>query len=58
VNHRSKSRQHKQVQQNVSGNVAQDLVSFYFTNVSDDISYKSLRQGFEVYGMMEDVLFG
>jgi hypothetical protein len=35
--------------------VNQDLVSFYFTNVPADISYKSLRQGFEVCGMMEDV---
>jgi len=33
----------------------QSYVSFYFTNVSVDISYFSLRQGFEVCGMMEDV---
>ena len=31
------------------------FVSFYFTNVPGDISYISLRQGFEVCGMMEDV---
>jgi len=33
----------------------QSYVSFYFTNVPEDISYFSLRQGFEVCGMMKDV---
>jgi len=33
----------------------QSYVSFYFTNVPVDISYISLRRGFEVCGMMEDV---
>ena len=37
------------------GSGKQSFVSFYFTNVSDDISYISLRQGFEVCGIMEDV---
>lgn len=32
-----------------------NYVCFYFTNVPDDISYKLLRQGFEVCGMTEDV---
>ena len=31
------------------------LVSFYFTNVPDNISHNSLRKGFEVCGIMEDV---
>jgi hypothetical protein len=38
-----------------NGTVNQNFVSFYFTNVLDDISYYSLRQGFEVCGIMEDV---
>ena len=33
----------------------QSFVSFYFTNVPEDISYIALRQGFEVCGIMEDV---
>jgi hypothetical protein len=41
----SKSRQRGVVKQ--SGTV-QQTVSFYFTNVPKDISYKSLHQGFEV----------
>lgn len=51
--HGSISRQQNQTHNNASGNVIQDLVSFYFTNVPDDISHMSLRQGFEVCGMME-----
>lgn len=30
-------------------------MSFYFTNVPDSITYRSLREGFEVCGIMEDV---
>ena len=37
------------------GTVKHNVVSFYFTNVSDNISYNSLRHGFEVCGIMEDV---
>lgn len=37
------------------GTVNHNFDSFYFTNVSDDITYSSLRQGFEVCGIMEDV---
>jgi hypothetical protein len=37
------------------GIVTHNLVSFYFTNVPENISYSSLRQGFEVCGIMEDV---
>ena len=32
-----------------------NFVSFYFTNVPEDISYRSLRQGFEVCGIIEDI---
>jgi len=39
----------------LSGTVQHNLVSFYFTNVPDNIPYASLRQGFEVCGIMEDV---
>jgi len=38
-----------------SGTGKPSFVSFYFTNVPDDISYVSLRQGFEVCGILEDV---
>jgi hypothetical protein len=38
----------------INGEVQSDS-SFYFTNVPHDISYISLRQGFEVCGIMEDV---
>ena len=46
--------------QNVSGKettvkVNHNVVSFYFTNIPHDITYVSLRQGFEVCGMLEDV---
>ena len=37
------------------GTLKHDVVSFYFTNVPDNISYYSLRLGFEVCGIMEDV---
>jgi len=50
--HHSIPRQHQHDQ---NGIVSQNFVSFYFTNVPDDISYSSLRQGFEVCGIMEDV---
>ena len=43
------------VQHDISGKVLPESVSFYFTNVPLDISYISLRQGFEVCGIMEDV---
>jgi len=38
-----------------SGTNHVNFVSFYFTNVPEDISYRSLRQGFEVCGIMEDI---
>ena len=38
-----------------NGMAQPSFVSFYFTNVPADISYISLRRGFEVCGMMEDV---
>ena len=37
------------------GNAKQPFVSFYFTNVPENISYISLRRGFEVCGILEDV---
>jgi len=37
------------------GKDKQPFVSFYFTNVPENISYISLRRGFEVCGIMEDV---
>jgi len=44
---------HQQI--SFTGTVSHNLVSFYFTNVPDNITYSSLRQGFEVCGVMEDV---
>ena len=38
-----------------TGTGKQPFVSFYFTNVPEDISYIALRQGFEVCGILEDV---
>ena len=38
-----------------SGTVFKNFVSIYFTNVPADISNLSLRKGFEVCGMLEDV---
>jgi len=38
-----------------SGKVKQPFVSFYFTNVPGNVSYISLRRGFEVCAIMEDV---
>jgi len=35
--------------------IVHNFVTFYFSNVSDNISYSSLRKGFEVCGSMEDV---
>jgi len=32
-----------------------DSITFYFSNVPNDISYSSLRKGFEVCGIMEDI---
>jgi len=60
--HRSVSRARRQKthnnvtqqQQNIPGTTS-SIVSFYFTNVLEDISYNCLRQGFEVCGIMEDV---
>lgn len=52
---RSKLRYRGPLQQVQSGMVTHNLVSFYFTNVPHDISHNSLRQVFEVCGMMEDV---
>jgi hypothetical protein len=43
------------IQRDQPGTVNSNFVSFYFTNVSHDISYISLRQGFEVCGAMGDV---
>jgi len=42
-------------QRGIHGNVPQDFVSFYFTNIPGNITYNELRQGFEVCGIMEDV---
>lgn len=42
-------------QQQVNSGTVSQFVSFYFTNVLEDISYNCLRQGFEVCGIMEDV---
>jgi hypothetical protein len=39
----------------MSNTVNHAFVSFYFTNIPHDISYLSLRKGFEVCGIMEDV---
>ena len=60
--HRSVSRARRQKthnnvtqqQQNIPGTTS-SIVSFYFTNVLEDISYNCLRQGFEVCGIMEDI---
>jgi len=38
-----------------NGTILNHFVTFYFTNVPDDISYRSLRQGFEVCDIMEDI---
>ena len=38
-----------------TGTGKQSFVSFYFTNVPENISYIALRRGFEVCGIMEDV---
>jgi hypothetical protein len=45
----------RQHQQHPNGTIKLNFVSFYFTNVPDNITYNSLRQGFEVCGIMEDV---
>jgi len=52
--------QHQQVRRDElvidkPGKDKQPFVSFYFTNVPENISYISLRRGFEVCGIMEDV---
>jgi len=52
---RSKSRPRAQDIPEQSGIASSKFVSFYFTNVPEDISYRYLREGFEVCGMMEDV---
>ena len=46
-----KSTKYGQHQTKHNGTVQQNFVSFYFTNVLYDISYSSLRQGFEVCGI-------
>lgn len=43
------------IQRDLLVTVKKNFVSFYFTNVSHDISYISLRQGFEVCDVLEDV---
>ena len=48
-------RQEKQLVLDKPGKVNQPFVSFYFTNVPDNISYISLRRGFEVCGIIEDL---
>jgi len=40
---------------NNTGTIHNNFVTFYFSNVPEDISYSSLRQGFEVCGIMEDI---
>lgn len=52
---RPASRNQQSVQRDQIHTVNNAFVSFYFTNVPHDISYVALRQGFEVYGLMEDV---
>jgi len=52
MKHHNRQRPHQSA---FSGTVQHNIVSFYFTNVPDNISYTSLRQGFEVCGIMEDV---
>jgi len=49
VQHHNRQRPQKTA---LSGTVQHHLVSFYFTNVPANISYASLRQGFEVCGIM------
>jgi len=53
--HTEKSAKYGQHQTEHNRTVQHNFVSFYFTNVPDDISYSSLRKGFKVCGIMEDV---
>jgi len=39
----------------VQHGTASNSITFYFSNVPNDISYSSLRKGFEVCGIMEDI---
>jgi len=39
----------------LNGTKHNNFVSFYVTNVPEDISYRSLQHGFEVCGIMEDI---
>ena len=48
--HQSKQRHREVVDHDQTGTKHHNFVSFYLTNVSKDISYFSLRQGFEVAG--------
>ena len=50
----SQQKQHVQPA-TLNGTKHNHFVSFYFTNVPKDISYRSLRHGFEVCGIMEDI---
>ncbi|KEH42136.1 RNA recognition motif [Medicago truncatula] len=53
----SSQQKHEQHTMSVAqnGTNSNHFVTFYFTNVLDDISYSSLRQDFEVCGIMEDI---
>ena len=53
--HQSKHRHQEVFDHDQIGTEHHNFVSFYFTNVSEDISYFSSRQGFEVCGIMDDV---
>jgi len=52
---RSVSRHSAHTQRDHPITVNSNFVSFYFTNVPHDISYFTLRQGFKVCGVMEDL---
>jgi len=52
---RSKSRPRVQLPVEKSSTVSHNFVSVYFTNIPQNITYRSLREGFEVCGIMEDV---
>jgi len=50
-----RQRRREQLVLDKPGKVKQPFVSFYFTNIPENISYISLRRGFEVCGILEDV---
>jgi len=53
--YRSKTQQHEEATLDHYGTELKNFVSFYFTNELEDIFNISLRKGFEVCGMLEDV---